>query len=378
MNDVLPADIAGLAAPRERSRASCSRRTRYQEIRVPIVEHTALFKRSIGEFTDIVQKEMFTFEDPGGESLTLRPEATAGIVRAMITQRPAAQSAPARLVCGADVPPREAAARPLPPVLSARRRSVRLSPGPDIDAELIMLSARLLQRAGRANESSCNLNSLGTPDVAHARIAKSWSSYFSAHKSQARRRQPATPRRQSAAHSRQQESGAAGHHRRRAAADRVSRRGIAPALRRPAPSSRRGRHHVRAQSAPGARPRLLLAHGVRVADDRARLAGRGLFGRPLRWPGHAAGRRAHAGDRLGAGPGAHRRAAARAERRTPAQVRRTSISSIAGRARRGRGPGAGRTLRDALPSAAHRDELRRRQLQVAAEARRQERRRIWR
>ena len=84
MNDVLPSEIAawheleGIA--RELFAAYA-----YREIRVPIVEHTALFKRSIGEFTDIVQKEMFTFEDPSGDSLTLRPEATAGIVRAMIT-----------------------------------------------------------------------------------------------------------------------------------------------------------------------------------------------------------------------------------------------------------------------------------------------------
>ena len=52
---------------------------------MPVVEHTELFKRSIGEFTDIVEKEMYTFEDLGGDSLTLRPEATAGIVRAAIS-----------------------------------------------------------------------------------------------------------------------------------------------------------------------------------------------------------------------------------------------------------------------------------------------------
>src|SRR5690554_5569928 len=57
----------------------------YQEIRMPVVEHTELFRRSIGEVTDIVEKEMYTFEDRNGESLTLRPEATAGIVRAGIT-----------------------------------------------------------------------------------------------------------------------------------------------------------------------------------------------------------------------------------------------------------------------------------------------------
>ena len=54
-------------------------------MRVPVVEHTELFKRSIGEFTDIVEKEMYTFTDAGGDSLTLRPEATAGVVRAAIT-----------------------------------------------------------------------------------------------------------------------------------------------------------------------------------------------------------------------------------------------------------------------------------------------------
>lgn len=54
----------------------------YQEIRMPIVEQTDLFKRSIGEVTDIVEKEMYTFEDRNGDSLTLRPEGTAGCVRA--------------------------------------------------------------------------------------------------------------------------------------------------------------------------------------------------------------------------------------------------------------------------------------------------------
>ena len=57
----------------------------YEEIRVPVVEHTELFKRAIGEYTDVVEKEMYTFTDQGGDSLTLRPEATAGIVRAAIS-----------------------------------------------------------------------------------------------------------------------------------------------------------------------------------------------------------------------------------------------------------------------------------------------------
>ncbi len=56
----------------------------YQEIRLPIVEKTELFKRSIGEVTDIVEKEMYTFDDRNGDSLTLRPEGTAGCLRACL------------------------------------------------------------------------------------------------------------------------------------------------------------------------------------------------------------------------------------------------------------------------------------------------------
>src|SRR5256886_16352127 len=84
MNDVLPEEIGTWqyfeACTRELLAAYG-----YEEIRVPIVEHTELFKRAIGEHTDVVGKEMYTFTDPGGESLTLRPEATAGIVRALIS-----------------------------------------------------------------------------------------------------------------------------------------------------------------------------------------------------------------------------------------------------------------------------------------------------
>lgn len=56
----------------------------YQEVRLPLMEPTQLFSRSIGEETDVVQKEMYTFEDKGGRSVTMRPEATAGVVRAFI------------------------------------------------------------------------------------------------------------------------------------------------------------------------------------------------------------------------------------------------------------------------------------------------------
>ncbi|MBX3694958.1 MAG: ATP phosphoribosyltransferase regulatory subunit, partial [Steroidobacteraceae bacterium] len=84
MNDVLPAGI-GLWQHLEAVLRELVASYGYEEIRVPIVEHTELFKRSIGEFTDIVEKEMYSFADQGGDSLTLRPEATAGIARAAIS-----------------------------------------------------------------------------------------------------------------------------------------------------------------------------------------------------------------------------------------------------------------------------------------------------
>ena len=56
----------------------------YKEIRVPVFEHTELFQRGVGDTTDVVQKEMYTFEDKGGRSITLRPEGTAGVVRSYI------------------------------------------------------------------------------------------------------------------------------------------------------------------------------------------------------------------------------------------------------------------------------------------------------
>ena len=85
MNDVLPADAAAwqhLYAVAAEVFAAYG----YGEIRVPIVERTELFKRAVGEVTDVVQKEMYTFDDRNGESMSLRPELTAGLVRAGIEQ----------------------------------------------------------------------------------------------------------------------------------------------------------------------------------------------------------------------------------------------------------------------------------------------------
>ncbi len=178
MNDVLPSEIAAWHKL-ERIARELFAAYAYREIRVPIVEHTALFKRSIGELTDIVQKEMFTFEDPGGDSLTLRPEATAGIVRAMITNG-LLHNQKQRVWCAGPMFRHEK------PQRGRFRQFYQLDveafgfAGPDIDAELIMLSARLLRELG-LERLELNLNSLGTPESRRA-YRERLVEYFSAHK----------------------------------------------------------------------------------------------------------------------------------------------------------------------------------------------------
>ncbi|MCK5336755.1 MAG: ATP phosphoribosyltransferase regulatory subunit, partial [Gammaproteobacteria bacterium] len=83
MHDVLPSDSSKWQYL-EAALFSQMKRYGYHEIRMPVVESTALFSRSIGEVTDIVEKEMYSFEDRNGDSLTLRPEGTASCVRAGI------------------------------------------------------------------------------------------------------------------------------------------------------------------------------------------------------------------------------------------------------------------------------------------------------
>ena len=84
MNDILP-DVSGTWRYLETVVRDIVQSYGYAEIRLPLLEQTELFRRSIGEVTDIVEKEMYTFDDRNGESLTLRPEATASVVRAGIT-----------------------------------------------------------------------------------------------------------------------------------------------------------------------------------------------------------------------------------------------------------------------------------------------------
>ena len=160
MNDVLPAEI-GLWQHLEGALRELVALYGYQEIRVPIVEHTDLFKRSIGEFTDIVEKEMYTFADQGGDSLTLRPEATAGIARAAISNG-MLRGQKHKLWCMGPMFRHE---RPQ----KGRYRQFHQCDvealgfdGPDVDVELIVMMARLWRTLG-LGRVSLQLNSLGTP-----------------------------------------------------------------------------------------------------------------------------------------------------------------------------------------------------------------------
>ena len=159
MNDVLPAQIAAWQHLEQVLR-ELLRGYGYDEIRVPIVEHTELFKRAIGEYTDVVEKEMYSFEDSGGERLTLRPEATAGIVRAIISNGLLRGARLKLWTCGPMF-------RHERPQKGRFRQFNQFSveavgfAGPDIDIELIALTARLWKQLG-ITRVRLLLNSLGS------------------------------------------------------------------------------------------------------------------------------------------------------------------------------------------------------------------------
>lgn len=150
----------------------------YGEIRLPLVEQSAVFKRSIGDATDIVQKEMYTFDDRNGDSLTLRPEGTAGCVRAVL-QNGLLQHTPLRLWY---VGPMFRHERPQ----RGRHRQFHQigveafgAAGPDIDAEIILMTARLWRALGIGN-LRLEINSLGTSE-ARARYRGVLTDYFRGH-----------------------------------------------------------------------------------------------------------------------------------------------------------------------------------------------------
>jgi len=153
----------------------------YEQIRLPILEHTEVFARAIGEVTDIVEKEMYTFRDRNDESLTMRPEATAGMVRAGITNGLFHNQRQKLWTLGPMF-------RYEKPQKGRYRQFHQFDveamgyPGPDVDAELMIMCARMWERLG-LERLRLEINTLGSPET-RSRYREELVSYFSAVKSQ--------------------------------------------------------------------------------------------------------------------------------------------------------------------------------------------------
>ncbi|WP_430457262.1 histidine--tRNA ligase [Rheinheimera sp.] len=163
MNDCLPQDTPVWQYVEQMIRQTVNSYG-YDEIRFPIVEMTELFKRSIGEVTDIVEKEMYTFADRNGDSLTLRPEGTACCVRAGI-QNGLLYNQEQRLWYMGPMFRHERPQKGRYRQFHQFGLEVFGMQGPDIDAEVILLSARLWQQLGLTPYVRLELNSLGSNEA---------------------------------------------------------------------------------------------------------------------------------------------------------------------------------------------------------------------
>ncbi|MGQ4276533.1 histidine--tRNA ligase [Pseudidiomarina sp. E22-M8] len=181
MNDILPGQSPAWQYVESVLRDVAAAYT-YQEIRMPVLESTDLFKRSIGEVTDIVEKEMYTFDDRNGDSLTLRPEGTASCVRAGNEHGLLYNQTPRLWYMG----PMFRHERPQ----KGRYRQFHQfgleafgMEGPEIDAEVILFSARLWQAFGISEQVQLQLNSLASNE-ARARYREALREFLRAHEAQ--------------------------------------------------------------------------------------------------------------------------------------------------------------------------------------------------
>ena len=311
MNDMLPAD-APLWEWFEARVTDWLRSYGYQQIRTPIVEYTELFVKGIGEVTDIVEKEMYSFEDKlNGEHLTLRPEFTAGVIRAVVEHN-LTYEAPRRLWSMGPVFRHERPQRGRYRQFHQVNVEAIGFAGPDIDAELIVMLARLwrilgIERVGRVR---LEINCLGQADE-RARHRADLIGYFSKHDqaldADARRRLHTNPLRILDSKNPALAdiiASCPAHH-------RLPRRCLARALRGPAGAAAGSGRRIHGQSPHGARPRLLQPDGVRVDHRCARRSGHTLRRRSLRPADRAHGRKADARHRLRTGNRTRDRTAAR-------------------------------------------------------------------
>ncbi len=180
MNDILP-EVSATWQRVESIVCEVIESYGYREIRLPVLEHTDVFARAIGDATDIVEKEMYTFRDRNDESLTMRPEATAGMVRAGITNGLFHNQRQKLWTLGPMF-------RYEKPQKGRYRQFHQFDveamgyPGPDIDAELMIMCARMWERLG-LSRLWLEINTLGSPET-RAKYRDELVSYFSAVKSQ--------------------------------------------------------------------------------------------------------------------------------------------------------------------------------------------------
>ena len=150
----------------------------FKEIRVPVFEHTEVFKRSVGDTTDVVQKEMYTFEDKGGRSITLRPELTAGVIRSAIEKGIINGALPQKLCyiggCYRYEKPQAGRLREF------HQFGVECvgAAAPNADAEVISLAKAVLENIG-IKDISLEINSIGCPEC-RKEYHKALKEYFSA------------------------------------------------------------------------------------------------------------------------------------------------------------------------------------------------------
>ena len=165
--DMLPKDAHRWQSIQDNMRRICAL-AGYREIRTPIFEHTELFQRGVGDTTDVVQKEMYTFNDKGNRSITLKPEGTAGAVRAVIESHLYADALPVKLyysACPCFRYEKPQAGR----LRQFHQNGVEVFGAKDasIDAEIIDLAMKILKANG-IEDLSLNINSIGCPNCRKA------------------------------------------------------------------------------------------------------------------------------------------------------------------------------------------------------------------
>jgi histidyl-tRNA synthetase len=181
MNDVLPPEVAKWQFVEEKARQILDAFA-YRELRTPILEYTPLFTRTVGEATEVVEKQMYTFDDRDGSSVSMRPEGTASAVRAYIARSQWNREPVTRWYYLGPMFRHERAQRGRLRQFHQIGAEVFGLPGPAVDAEMIAMLVALLDELGiKAGDLEVAVNSLGEPDE-RAAYRETLRVYFSAHR----------------------------------------------------------------------------------------------------------------------------------------------------------------------------------------------------